>query len=293
MMRYASLAFVSTLLCLAPAIAQEDKPTPAPAAEIKPDKEVAQKLDQLKDIVDDKKFARDGEGFDVITVLVQKWQGGLGDKDKKSVVKGLENVMLKGKLRPSDKAQLYTAAAVALGQLGIEAADALKAVYEDKRFPKKEDWVPLRCELLKAIGKTKDESKVKFLIEIARRDPEAQLEAAAGEALGNYEESKQEIKKEIVGGLLIRYGEIDSRARQIDPADIEAQNMQKRLAVIAGCQRTRDALGTDPEGAGHATRLDVGHGTQPCRYPSAEGSGRDDGQVVLNDERFRLSGGVG
>jgi hypothetical protein len=75
---------------------------------------------------------------------------------------------------------------------------------------------------------------VKFLIEIARRDPEAQLEAAAGEALGNYEDSKQEIKKEIVSGLLIRYGEIDSRARQIDPADIEAQNMQKRLAVIGG-----------------------------------------------------------
>jgi hypothetical protein len=236
MMRIASLMFLLTFASLSPLSAQGDKPapTPAPAAEIKPDKEVAEKLDQLKDIVDDKKFARDGEGFDVITVLVQKWQGGLGDKDKKSVVKGIENVMLKGKLRPSDKAQLYTAAAVALGQLGVDAADAIKSVYEDKRFPKKEEWVPLRCELLKALGKTKDETKVKFLIEIARRDPEAQLEAAAGEALGNYEDSKQEIKKEIVSGLLIRYGEIDSRSRQIDPADIEAQNMQKRLAVISG-----------------------------------------------------------
>lgn len=233
MMRIVSLPFVLAFAVLAPLCAQEDKPA-APAAEAKPDKEVATKLDQLKDIVDDKKFARDAEGFDVITVLVQKWQAGLGDKDKKAVVKGLENVMLRGKLRPSDKAQLYTAAAVAMGQLGIEAADALKSVYEDKRFPKKEEWVPLRCELLKALGKTKDEGKVKFLLDVARRDPEPQLEAAAGEALGNYEDSKQEIKKEIVGGLLIRYGEVDSRSRQLDPADIEAQNMQKRLAVISG-----------------------------------------------------------
>lgn len=234
MIRHFPLLVLLLTGCLAPARAQEPEKPAAPVEEIKPDKEVEQKLAQLKDVVADKKFARDGEGLDVITVLVQKWQGGLHEKDKKDILKGIESVFTKGKLRPSDNAQLYLGAAVALGQLGQEGADPLKAAYEDKRFPKKEEWVPLRCEMLKAMGKTKDETKVKFLIEVARRDPEAQLEAAAGEALGNFDDSKLELRKEIVSGLLIRYGEIDSRARQLDPADIEAQNMQKRLNVISG-----------------------------------------------------------
>jgi hypothetical protein len=88
--------------------------------------------------------------------------------------------------------------------------------------------------MLKWLGKTKDESMVKFLVEVARRSHEAGLQAAAGEALGNFEDSPVEVRKEIVNNLLIRYGEMDSRSRQIDPADIEAQNMRDRLAVIAG-----------------------------------------------------------
>lgn len=233
LMRHFQLLVLLFAGCLAPMRAQAPE-KPAAVEEIKPDKEVELKLGQLKEIVADRKLARDGEGLDVITILVQKWQGGLNEKDKKDVVKGLESVFTKGKLRPSDSAQIYIGAAVALGQLGKDGAEPLQSVFEDKRFPKKEEWVPLRCELLKALGKAKDETRVKFLIEIARRDPEPQLEASAGEALGNFEDSKLELRKEIVSNLLIRYGEIDSRARQLDPADIEAQNMQKRLNVISG-----------------------------------------------------------
>lgn len=213
-----------------PLSAQEDAPQAPPP----PDAELPGKVDELKDIVNDKKFTRDAEGLGVITTLVQKWQQGLNDKDKAVVVKALDGVLQKGKLRPADMGQLYVAAATALGQLGKDGSKPLKSAFDGSRFPNKPDWVPLREAILKAMGKTKDESQIKFLVEVARQHPEAQLEAAAGEALGNFEDSKLETRKDIVRNLLIRYGEIDSRARQIDPADIEAQNMQKRLNVISG-----------------------------------------------------------
>lgn len=217
----------------APGTAQEPTPASAPAKAEK-DKEVADKLAALKDVVDDRKCARDAEGLDLITVLVQKWQAGLSDKDKKDVVKGIEGVLKGGKLRQPDKAQLYIAAATALGQLGPDGAKPLQAAFEGKRIPDKEPWVPLRETILKALGKTKDESMVKFLTDTARRDPEAALQAAAGEALGNFDGSKEALRKEIVNGLLIKWSDMDAKSRVIDPADMEAQNVRKRLAVISG-----------------------------------------------------------
>ncbi len=207
---------------------------PAPASANKPDKEVAEKLALLKEVVEDRKCARDAEGLDLITVLVQKWQAGLADKDKRDVVKGLEGALNKGKLREPDKAQIYTATATALGQLGPEGAKPLQSAFEGKRFPQKAPWVPLRETMLKALGKAKDEAMIKFLCDTARSDPEPPLQAAAGEALGNFDDAKEAIRKDIVASLLNQYGTMDSKARVIDPADIEAQNMRKRLAVIQG-----------------------------------------------------------
>jgi hypothetical protein len=74
---------------------------------------------------------------------------------------------------------------------------------------------------------------VKFLCGEARKQPEAALQAAAGEALGNFEESKDEIRKEIVGELLIRYGELAELASQMGSSNIEAQNAQDRLAALS------------------------------------------------------------
>jgi|KBSSwiStaDraftv2_1062776.scaffolds.fasta_scaffold233791_2 hypothetical protein len=229
MLRRCSLAW---LLCAVSGVssAQGD----AASAPKQPDKEVAEKLAALKDVVEDRKCARDGEAPDLITVLVQKWQAGLADKDKKDVIKGLGNVFATGKLREPEKAQIYIATAAALGQLGPDGAKPLQDAFEGKKIPDKEAWVPVREGMLKAIGRTKDESRVKFLLDVARRDSEAPLQAAAGEALGNFDESKQDLRKEVVNGLLIKWGEMDSRARVIDPADIEAQNQRKRLAVISG-----------------------------------------------------------
>lgn len=210
--------------------AQED---PAGAEKLKPDPEVPKQLATLKEVVMDRKMARDAEGAQVIDLLTTKVGKGLAEKDRKAVAKGLEGVLTQGKLREPASIQLYIAAAAALGTMGHDGSAPLKAAFENKRFPSKPEWVKLRESLLRNLGKTKDESMVKFLCEEARRSPEPQLMAAAGEALGNYEGSDQKVRKEIVNNLLIRYGELDSRSRVLDSADLEAANARDFLAVIS------------------------------------------------------------
>lgn len=202
-----------------------------PAPPKGPDKEVAEKLVVLKEVVLDKKCARDAEGLQVIDFLLQKVQAGLEPKDRQAVVKALGDVFSHGKLRGHDNVGLYVGAAAALGYCGPEGAKVLKATFLDKRFPEKTDWVPLREQLLKNLGRTKDESMVKFLCNEARRNPEASLQASAGEALGNFEDSKESIRKEIVGELLVRYGELNQLASQIG-SSIDANNAQDRLATL-------------------------------------------------------------
>jgi hypothetical protein len=203
--------------------------TPAPAKG--PDKEVAEKIALLKEVVADKKFARDAEGLQAIDVLLQKSQAGTEPKDQLAIVKALDQALTSGKLRPANKTELYVGAAAALGYCGADGAKVLKAAFLDKRFPEKRDWVPLREQFLKNLGRTKDESMVKFLTNEARRNPEAALQAAAGEALGNFEESSEAIRKDIVGELLIKYGELSELASQIG-TNIDAQNAQDRLAAL-------------------------------------------------------------
>lgn len=194
------------------------------------DKEIAAKIDALKEVVLDRKTERDDEGVKLIDELNIKMHGEVHAKDRLAIVKALEDVFFKGKLRQPDRTVLYTGAAAALGYCGDDGAKVLKKAYDNKRFPDKKEWVPLREQLLKYLGRTKDESMVKFLCSEARRQPEAALQAAAGEALGNYEESKEAIRKEIVGELLIRYGELSELASQ---GNVEAQNAQDRLAALS------------------------------------------------------------
>ena len=142
-------------------------------------------------------------------------------------------VLNKGKVRPPNRAQIYNATAEALGRHGKDGAKALKTAYEKKRFPNKPAWVPLREKLLVNIGRTEDESMVKFLLDEARRSPEAALQAAAGKALGNYRESKQKLRREIVSGMIIKWGSLSEMASQLG-ANVEAQNAKDRLAAISG-----------------------------------------------------------
>jgi hypothetical protein len=198
-----------------------------------PDPEVAAKLALLEAIVDDKKMARDDEARDVFVALVAKWRAGLPEKDRKKVLDGLGAVFTAGKVRPPT-VQLYRTAAAALGELGEAAAKPLEAAYANKnRFPARREWLPLREDLLRAIGRTKDRSRVAFLLDVARNEHEAVLQAAAGEALGNFADSPLPVRRAIVGDLLAKYREIDGKARELEQGDVEAQNARDRLRVLA------------------------------------------------------------
>lgn len=223
-----SRLLLTLLPFLSPLLVAQD-PTPPKG----PDKEVAEKLKELKEIVADKKFARDDEGVKLIDELRKKREEGMHEKDVAATVKGLEGVLNQGKLRPPDARGIYDATAEVLAFFGPDGAKVLRAAYDGKRIPDKHEWVSLRERFLKCVGKTKDESMVKFLIDEARRAHEALLQAAAGEALGNFEESKEPIRKQIVGELLIKYGELDELASQLGSANIEAQNARDRLAVLS------------------------------------------------------------
>lgn len=224
----AKFAFVFAFAALLPVRAQDPKPAPKG-----PDKEVADMCDRLKDCVNDKKVARDAEGVDLIDKLLQKVDAGVDPKDKVMILKQLDAVFTQGKLRPFDRTELYTGAAFALGKIGgPDAAKVLKDAYDSKRFPSKPDWVRFREALLKNLGRTKDESQVKFLVKEASNNTEAALQAVAGEALGNFAESKEALRKEIVSGLLVKYGELAEKASQ-PGSNIQGQNANDRLAAVA------------------------------------------------------------
>lgn len=226
MMTTNSLRAFVLAFTVAAAVAAQD-----PAAGKGPDKEVAEQLTVLRDAHADKKFANDARGVEAIDKLLIKSKAGLDPKDQAAMVKALESVLMTGKLRPHDQTQLYVGAAQALGYCGVEGAKALKAAYVDKRYPSKPEWVPLREQLLRNLGRTKDESMVKFLINEAIRSPEPALMAAAGEALGNFEESKEPVRKDIVSELLRKYGSLSETASLLG-TNIDAQNAQERLSAI-------------------------------------------------------------
>lgn len=226
-MRSPQFLVLATLVALASDAFAQDPTPPKP-----PDKEVAEKIAVLEEVGDDKKFARDAEGIEIIDVLYQKHEAGLNEKDQQLIVKALDTLLNKSRRRPFNQIKIYAAAANALSQHGADGAKVLKKAYESKRFPDNRDWVPLREHLLLAIGKTKDESVVKFLIDEACRSPESALQAAAGEALGNYEESKEKLRKEIVRDLLVKYGSLAEIASQMG-TNIEAQNAQDRLDALS------------------------------------------------------------
>jgi hypothetical protein len=208
--------------------------TPAPAAAQKgPDKEIATKIALLKECVLDKKCARDQEGLGIIDALQQKQQaGGVDPKDQQAIVKALEHALSSGKLRPHDQTQIYVGAAAALGYCGPDGAKVLKEAFLSKRFPEKPDWVRLREHFLKNLGRTKDESMIKFLCNEARRNPSFPLSGVAGEALGNFDESKEAVRKEIVSELMIKYGELAELASQLG-TNVQAQNAQDQLAAVS------------------------------------------------------------
>lgn len=219
------------LLALGPfaldAVAQE------PKAEPKPEIDVKAVLGELRKAAFDRKGARDTEAIGLVDRLLQAYEK-LDAGQKASVRKALGELLTSRKIRrPTDQTGLYVAAAAALGRMGQEAARELWKAFRSSKF-KKREWVTLRAILLKNIGRTKDPNSIKPLIERARRDPEDAIMAAAGEALGNYEDFPEKTRKDIFKNLVIRYGQVYGESRKnIDPGDPIVQRAKERLAQIS------------------------------------------------------------
>ena len=209
-------------------------PNPAKSVKIAPDKEVAEKVQQLAKIAKNKKFTEDARGIEIIDLLMIKQAKGLAAKDQAMIVKSLSGVLNQKPVRPANQIRLYNAAAEALGRHGAAGAKALKKAYENKgNFKMRPAWVPLRERLLKNIGRCKDKANIKYLVNVARRNPEAALQAAAGDALGFFDDADQKIRRDIVSQLLVTFGALSERASQ-GGTSIDSQNAKDRLAAISG-----------------------------------------------------------
>lgn len=223
------LMIFSPLLLAAAALAQ-DPPAPDPA--------LPERIKELKTFCTDRKMESDFRAIGSIQQLISK-PDQLNPKDKTRLAKALGDVFTWGRVRPPDKDTLYREAGTALGKLGVDGAKELVAAIESARI-KDRDYIPLRAYLLKDLGMTKDEKQVEYLVEQARRSPWDDIMAAAGEALGNYAELDLKKRRDIVKQLIVKYGEISSKASQMEstdpsaPIDFSIKNAQETLRRIQG-----------------------------------------------------------
>jgi hypothetical protein len=215
------LSALVTLLGSLPALAQD----PAPGKG--PDKEIAEKIETLKDVVLDKKFARDNEGVQIIDWLLEKTKAGVDEKDQQAIVKALDGVFTAGpKVRPPREARALQRSRRSARLLRRRGGQGAEERLPQQALPRAEGvaaaaraaaQVP-RAHQGRVAGEVPDQG--------GANNHEAALQAAAGEALGNFDESKEPIRKEIVGELMVTYGELSEKAGQLGSQNIEAQNAQ-------------------------------------------------------------------
>lgn len=217
-------------LALAAAVAAQNPPAP-PVDPTLPDR-----MKDLKALVADPKMLGDMQALG----LMQKLTQGLetrNPKDKERLAKGFGEVFRTGKLRTGPKEALYRETADELAKLGVDGAKELAKAYADTRF---KDNHGLQSHLLLALGRTKDEKQVDFLLETTTRSPIDDLRAAAGEALGNYTELDVRQRREVVKAIVREWGSLHSRATTPAPTDPNApvdmapQNARQTLRVVEG-----------------------------------------------------------
>jgi hypothetical protein len=232
-------AFVFCLMLASLASAQDksaakkDEKAPPPI-----DPAVAANAAQLKSMVKARAMDQDFLALNLVTAL----STGFADKnpkDQKTALAALGDVFKLGPVRPADKCELYRVTADALGNCGKDAAAVLRKTFDQERINGR-DYTSLRAQIIVAIGKTKDDDQPDWLLEQAMRSPDDEVAAAAGEALGNYDQMPLPKLREVCKRLIGRYGELDMKSKQPvstdpqAPIDFGPQNAAKTLQWIAG-----------------------------------------------------------
>ena len=170
------------------------------------DEDVPDKREEIKQLIAQmaghvkKRGAEDAEAIAVIEQLYEEFPN-CGPKDRKAIVKGLGKNL--GAKRPQKRDgtyenRLYIATAVSLADMGPESVKVLQGEIGAK--PHKRN-LELQRRLILSLGKTKDPSAVKTLTKILPHQDET-LQAAAAEALGEFSDADQKVRKQIFDDIL-------------------------------------------------------------------------------------------
>ena len=163
-----------------------------------------------------KKGEEDVEAIKVMDQLLAEFTES-GPKDRASIVKALEKALLLPR-KDSDEgvkeARLATAAAVCLGEMAPESVKPLIAATSGKKL---RDNLDLLRRTTIALGKTKDGRAVKPLLSLMS-DKMPIVQGAGIEALGEFRELDQKVRKDIVEELLKLIMPIKSTV-DTDPSD--------------------------------------------------------------------------
>jgi hypothetical protein len=215
-------------LCLAPLCGQDDAAATAPKV---PDPQIGKDVAEFRALVNDRQMSKDAEAKNYLSKWVQGFET-MHAKDQATVAGALDDVFSKAKQRPPENQDLYATTAVALGRMGKAGAKVLKDAFTNPRF-RKPDWVALRGRLITQLGATLDVGHLNFIVDTALRDPDDQIQARAGEALGNFEKLELKSRREVVKKLLKRFVEIHNQSRSESLDDPVAVARQRTYAAIA------------------------------------------------------------
>ncbi len=227
-MRRSIATWLTLAIAAAYGVSQEPPVDPALPARLK----------ELRAFVKNPKMDDDMRAYDAIEALTQTPEQ-RNPRDLDRIAEAIGEVLHVGKLRPADQTRLYDKATAALASMGKRGARPLRNAVTDERF-KDRDYVRLRTRMIQALGATRDDGQVEFLLDLALRSPEDPVIAAAGEALGNFDELATPKVRDLVKRLISRYGELVMQSTQMEsndpngPIDLGPQNARRTLTAIRG-----------------------------------------------------------
>ncbi len=231
--RILSLTVLALPLCAAPsfpgtvALSLQDEGGQE-GEEVKPDKrpEIAELLTRLDEHAG-KRGEEDKLAVEVIDKLLQEFPKS-GPKDRAAIVKGMDHCFTLKRQESEEGTpnnQLYLAAATALGMMGPESAKVLVGWIDHKSHRKD---MALQRALILSLGKTKEPSATKPLVDLLPHQ-QATMQAAAAEALANYYESPQDVRKQLFEAVL---KELTASKNAAD-ADVNDTIAQERYDAIS------------------------------------------------------------
>lgn len=226
------LSLILTAFATAPSgarfLAPEAPPAPASQDDPKdlPDKrpEVEELVDALKDHAK-ARGKEDQEAIAVVDALLQEFPMS-GLKDRKDIAGALSDCLKQKRTEVDGQPQnsLYLACAHALGSMGPESVRELQGWIGHKQHRKD---LTLQGELIRALGKTKHEKAIDTLIDLLPHK-DASNQAAAAEALGNFDGEESKVRKDIFEKVL---NQLNAAKNRMD-SNLEDLEARDRYNVI-------------------------------------------------------------